>query len=85
MTLAPVKQKSGKLVYAFAIEMEINAASIKNNLFEIEWPPQSGRTESFPEIDKGDWFDTGEAKKKINSSQSNFIDQVIDKLNSVLA
>jgi predicted NUDIX family NTP pyrophosphohydrolase len=85
MALAPVKQKSGKLVYAFAIEMDINAASIKSNLFEMEWPPKSGKLESFPEIDKGDWFDTGEAKKRITPSQSDFIDQVIDKLNSVLA
>jgi len=84
MTLAPVKLKSGKLVYAFALEMDIDASAIKSNLFEMEWPPKSGKTESFPEIDKGDWFETGEAKKRINPSQSDFIDQVIDRLNSVL-
>jgi predicted NUDIX family NTP pyrophosphohydrolase len=85
MALAPVKQKSGKLVYAFAIEMDIDATTITSNIFEMEWPPKSGRMESFPEIDKGDWFETGEAKKRINPSQSDLIDQVIDKLNSVLA
>ena len=83
--LAPIKQKAGKLVYAFAVEMDIDPAAIKSNLFEMEWPPKSGKTESFPEIDKGNWFETGEAKKKINSSQSDFIDQVIDRLNSILA
>jgi len=83
MTLTPVKQKSGKLVYAFAIELDIDPDLLTSNHFEMEWPPRSGKKESFPEIDKGEWFKASEAKKKINPSQADFIDQVIDRLENV--
>jgi len=79
--LAPIKQKSGKLVFAWVLEKDIDPATIKSNLFTMEWPPKSGKMQDFPEIDQGKWFDLNEAKQKINPSQSDLIDQLVSKLN----
>lgn len=72
--LSPIKQKSGKIVYAWAVEGNIDPAKIKSNEFEIEWPPRSGTMKTFPEIDRAEWFYLNEAKKKIIESQANFIE-----------
>ena len=63
--LAPVNQKSGKLVHAFAIEADFELGAFASNTFEIEWPPKSGRRQAFPEIDRIGWFDTAAAMGKI--------------------
>ena len=76
IALQPVKQKSGKTVYAWALEMDLDPAQIKSNLFSLEWPPKSGKMQQFPEVDKGQWFDLVEAKKKINAYQAGLIDQL---------
>ena len=81
LELTPLKQKSGKLVYAWALEKDLNPEKINSNFFDMEWPPKSGQFKSFPEIDKGKWFSPEEAKQKINQSQSTFIDELILKLN----
>src|SRR5437868_879860 len=60
--LNPVRLKSGKIVNAWAVEGDIDHANIKSNLFEIEWPPKSGRMQSFPEVDRAGWFTIDEAK-----------------------
>ena len=52
MKLTPVRQKAGKLIYAWAVEGDIDASDIVSNSFKIEWPPKSGRYREFPEIDK---------------------------------
>lgn len=67
--LTPVKQKSGKLIYAWALESEVDAASIVSNTFEMEWPPRSGIQKSFPEIDRAAWFTPAEAAIKIIPGQ----------------
>jgi predicted NUDIX family NTP pyrophosphohydrolase len=67
--LAPVKQKSGKLVYAWAFESNFNLASFASNTFEIEWPPKSGRQQSFPEIDRVAYFALPVALSKILTYQ----------------
>ena len=77
LELSPVKQKSGKMVYAWALEKDIDTSKIKSNEFEMEWPPKSGKLQSFPEIDKAQWFAVAEAKQKINASQAGFIDELI--------
>jgi predicted NUDIX family NTP pyrophosphohydrolase len=69
IALTPVKQKSGKTVHAWAVEMDIDADEVKSNLFEMEWPPKSGKKASFPEIDKAGWFDVKTAKEKIIEAQ----------------
>jgi len=78
--LDPIKQKSGKIVFAWAVEGDIDPSKIKSNEFEIEWPPKSGKMKSFPEIDKASWFDLKNAVVKINSGQLSLIKELEDKL-----
>ena len=81
MKLNPVIQKGGKKVFAWALEKNIDTANIHSNTFEIEWPPKSGKFQSFPEIDRGEWFTIDVAKKKINKMQADLIEQLTMKLN----
>ena len=74
--LTPVKQKSGKWVYAWALEQQLDIDNIKSNTFEMEWPPRSGRKKSFPEIDKAGWFSMADARKKIIEGQVLLINQL---------
>src|SRR5579885_2364650 len=71
--LAPVKQKSGKIIYAWAMQKDVDVLQIKSNSFEIEWPPRSGKLQQFPEIDKAQWFSFEEASEKINEAQKNLL------------
>ena len=80
--LKPVIQKGGKKVFAWALEKNIDAATIHSNHFEMEWPPRSGKYQSFPEVDKGAWFTIDEAKKKINVMQAALIEELKKKLTS---
>ena len=77
--LQPVKLKSGKTVYAFAVEGDIDADKIVSNTFLFEWPPRSGKQIEIPEVDKGEWFDAETAKKKINERQVAFIVEVMER------
>lgn len=67
--LTPIKQKSGKIVFAWAVEDDFDASCITSNTFEMEWPPKSGRQKSFPEIDKAEWFTIEQAERKILEAQ----------------
>lgn len=82
--LDSVKLKSGKTIYAWALEFDIDATLIKSNEFEMEWPPKSGKQQSFPEVDRAEWFQTEHALKKINPAQADFIVQIISKISSSL-
>lgn len=75
--LAPVRLKSGKMIYAWALQGNLDASKIVSNSFEMEWPPKSGSKQLFPEIDRAEWFRLEEARKKINPRQAAFIDQLI--------
>ena len=79
MQLKPVVQKSGKTVLAWAIEKNIDAATISSNNFEMEWPPRSGKLQNFPEVDRGEWFLINEAKKKINAAQVSLLNELEEK------
>jgi len=79
MQLRPIVQKSGKTVLAWAVEKNIDAAAIRSNNFEMEWPPRSGKLQNFPEIDKGEWFLINEAKKKINAAQVSLLTELEEK------
>lgn len=79
--LTPIRQKSGKIVFCYACEGNIDPKIIKSNSFEIEWPPKSGKKQSFPEVDRGEWFDVTQGKLKINESQAALIDELVVKLN----
>ena len=78
--LTPLKQPSGKVVHAWAVEGDIDAASIKSNTFSIEWPPRSGKREEFPEVDRGEWFTIAAAKEKILQGQRGFLDKLQTQL-----
>ncbi len=74
--LSPVKQKSGKIVFAWSVEGDIDHEVIVSNLFEMEWPPGSGKKASFSEVDRAAWFGVDEAKIKINGAQAAFIEEL---------
>lgn len=75
--LKPFKLKSGKTINAWAVEGEVDENNIQSNLFEIEWPPRSGKKKSFPEVDRAGWFDAVAAKEKMNEAQGGMIDEVL--------
>ncbi|KAA9039081.1 NUDIX domain-containing protein [Ginsengibacter hankyongi] len=79
LKLNPVKQKSGKDIFAWALEKNIDAAQIVSNNFEMEWPPHSGKFQNFPEVDRGEWFLINEAKKKINAAQVSLLTELEEK------
>ncbi len=76
MELKPVKLKSSKIVHAWAVAGDIDHRQIKSNLFEMEWPPKSGKMQSFAEVDRGDWFTVEEAKVKINAAQLGLVEEL---------
>jgi predicted NUDIX family NTP pyrophosphohydrolase len=78
--LEPLKQRGGKIVHAWAIEADCDAARVRSNLFSMQWPPKSGRIQQFPEVDRAAWFTIPEARRRILPSQSGFIDQLVDAL-----
>ncbi len=80
--LGDVKQKSGKRVHAWAFEGDVDVAAVVSNTFEMEWPPHSGRKETFPEVDRGAWFDVAAARVKINQAQRAFLDRLEEALSA---
>jgi len=80
LPLGSVRQKAGKEVEAFGVEMDIDPADIRSNLFELEWPRHSGRLQSFPEVAEGRWFSPEEAMGQMLESQRPFIARLLDVL-----
>lgn len=74
--LDSVRQASGKVVFAWAAQGDFDPLLIQSNLFEMEWPPKSGKTASFPEVDRAAWFSMEVAKEKIVAGQSPLIIQL---------
>jgi len=74
--LGSVKLKSGKLVLAFAVAGDLDAATVRSNTFELEWPPRSGRRRQLPEIDRAEWFGLDDARAKLNPAQSELVDRL---------
>ncbi len=74
--LTPLRQPSGKVVYVWAVEGNIDATSIKSNMFSMEWPPRSGKEQDFPEVDKGGWFTIAQAQEKLLPGQRGFLEQL---------
>lgn len=77
LPLTPRKQKSGKLVYVWAIETDFNTENIKSNMFTIEWPPRSGVMAEFPELDKFEWFNAPTTIGKLIPGQVGFVEEVL--------
>jgi predicted NUDIX family NTP pyrophosphohydrolase len=78
--LGRVRQKSGKLVHAWAAAGDFDPAALASNSFELEWPPRSGARREFPEVDRAAWFGPGEARRRILPAQAPFIDRLLDSL-----
>ena len=79
--LEPVKQAGGKIVYAWAIEGDIDSSAIRSNNFSMEWPPGSKKIREFPEVDRGGWFALATAaRQKILTGQSPLLDELLSKL-----
>jgi predicted NUDIX family NTP pyrophosphohydrolase len=78
--LGSVKQKGGKLVSAWAAEGDLDADAVRSNTFTTEWPPRSGRTAEFPEIDRAGWFGVDAAREKIIEAQAEFLDRLLERL-----
>ena len=78
--LEPLRQPSGKIVYAWAVKHDFDPTGFKSNTFSMEWPPKSGRYRDFPEIDRAEWFSINEARHKILKGQAPFLDQLLQKL-----
>lgn len=74
--LPPLKQKGGKLVYAWAVEADFDPAHLRSNTFTIEWPPRSGREQEFPEVDRAEWFPLAVARQKINPAQAGLLTEL---------
>ena len=77
--LVPVRLKSGKTVRAWACEGDLDPAQIRSNTFRMEWPPRSGKEREFPEIDRAEFFDVDEARKKLNPGQAPLVDDLLRK------
>jgi predicted NUDIX family NTP pyrophosphohydrolase len=75
--LGTIVQKGGKVVHAWAIEGDLDPATARSNVFELEWPPRSGRRETFPELDRVAWFAPDEARRRVKPAQIPFIDRLI--------
>ena len=78
--LGTVRQRGGKLVHAWALRGDLDPAVAHSNTFSMEWPPRSGRLESFPEIDRVAWFDLGEARLRLKDAQVAFLDRLVEAL-----
>jgi predicted NUDIX family NTP pyrophosphohydrolase len=74
--LGEIRQSSGKRVVAWAVEGDLDASSIQSNTFTTEWPPRSGRTAEFPEIDRAEWVDLPTARRKLVKGQVALIDEL---------
>ena len=76
LPLTPRKQKSGKMVYVWAIETDFSTDNLQCNTFQLEWPPKSGVKKQFPEIDKFAWFPVSLAREKINKAQAALLNEL---------
>jgi len=82
LPLGELVQPSRKLITAFALEGDFDPATLTSNRFELEWPRGSGRTQSFPEIDRAQWFAPAKARETIQPGQAPFIDRLLERLGS---
>ena len=81
ISLGEVKQRSGKIVIAWALAGDLDASAVRSNTFEMEWPPRSGRRLEFPEVDRAEWFTIAQAREKLNPAQA----ELLDRLQAALA
>jgi predicted NUDIX family NTP pyrophosphohydrolase len=78
--LGSIRQKAGKVVEAWGVEGRFDPAALVSSSFSIEWPPRSGSTQEFPEVDRAEWFDPAQAQVKIIPAQAAFIERLLERL-----
>ena len=82
ITLEPLRQKSGKVLHAWAMRGAFDPASLRSNTFSTEWPPKSGRQQEFAEVDRAAWFPMEEAGRKILKGQAPLLGELRRKLDA---
>jgi predicted NUDIX family NTP pyrophosphohydrolase len=80
ISLGELRQPSGKIVSAWAVQGDVDVSDVDSNTFTMEWPPGSGRTGEFPEVDRAGWFDLETARMKLLRGQLGFIDRLSELL-----
>ncbi|MGH2856961.1 MAG: NUDIX domain-containing protein [Solirubrobacteraceae bacterium] len=80
LDLGEVRQRSGKLVRAWALAGDLDVSKTSSNTFELEWPPRSGRIQEFPEVDRAGWFEPEQARVKLNPAQADLVERLVDML-----
>jgi predicted NUDIX family NTP pyrophosphohydrolase len=80
LPLGELRQPSGKVVSAWAVEGDLDVSDVRSNMFEMEWPPRSGRTQEFPEVDRAGWFSPYQARRKLLRGQVGFLDRLAERL-----
>ena len=83
LPLGTVRQKAGKTVHCFAADARFDPLTLRSNQFDLEWPPRSGRTASFPEIDRVEWFDLDSAGLKILEAQRPFLERLMSTVETI--
>ncbi|MEG8274756.1 NUDIX domain-containing protein [Streptomyces sp. AHA2] len=78
VALGEVRQTNGKIVTAWAIEADLDPATIAPGTFRMEWPPRSGRLQEFPELDRVAWFGVEHARAVIVTAQAAFLDRLAE-------
>jgi predicted NUDIX family NTP pyrophosphohydrolase len=78
--LGEVKQKSGKIVSAWAVAGDLDVAEITSNTIVVQWPPRSGKMLEIPEVDRAEWFGIQQAREKINAAQAELLDRLTERL-----
>jgi predicted NUDIX family NTP pyrophosphohydrolase len=78
--LGEVTQAGRKVVRAFALKGDFDVSGLHSNTFELEWPPKSGRRQTFPEVDRAEWFSPADARRKILAAQQPFIDRLLARV-----
>jgi predicted NUDIX family NTP pyrophosphohydrolase len=78
--LGEIRQRSGKRVQAWAAEGDLDPEAVRSNTFELEWPPKSGRVQTFPEVDRAGWFALDEAQERLLPAQAAFVERLREHL-----
>jgi predicted NUDIX family NTP pyrophosphohydrolase len=80
VAMDPVRMKSGKMIYPFAVEGDFDVSKLVSNTFSLEWPPKSGQHQNFSEVDRAEWFDIKTAFLKLNGAQKKILEEMVDKV-----
>lgn len=78
LALGSARLRSGKVVHAWAVEGDLDAAAARSNEFDLQWPPRTGRTISIPEVDRVEWFALAEARRRIHPGQAPLLDRLAE-------